>query len=301
MTMLLEEHDMSIADCLRECGGQVRTVAASRWEFELQGEVPLRVTAWLDKEWLRLCAPLSPRSASRPAPETLYQMLAYNAHLAAAKFTLADDPVLPCVSADVLTGEEGGELGTRVARVCDSFHKAARAFARGPLREGCCNQAERTPEAEELSEELSPELAALCKGTGWPMAQRAADCLVFELDVAGSFYQAVARSSGANGLRLAVDLGGEPELDGARRRALSVVLLHAAHCVRMARPTVRTLDGMTAYGWEVVLDHVGSVRDVEHALAALSVACRLCGREVLALEQDDCLARSYLALRGWRV
>ena len=62
------------------------------------------------------------------------------------------------------------------------------------------------------------------------------------------------------------------------RHALNVMLLHACHFLRMARATTRNADGTTVYGWEVALDRAASVREAEHALAALSLACRLSAR-----------------------
>jgi hypothetical protein len=230
-------------------------------------------------------------------------MLACNAELApAAKFTLAADAVVPCLAAELRLGEEEADvddLAARIAAVCDGFSRAVLVFSGGcqlassPAAAGPFRPGGETPG------ELSAELAALCKEVGWPLAQRAANYVVFELDVPGSFYQAVARPRGPSGLQLGVDLASAPDVSGARQQALDVLLLHASHCVRTARATVRTASGVTAYGWEVLLDRVANSRELEYVLGALSVACRLSAREVSAFQQDDCLSRSYLKLRGW--
>ena len=80
---------------------------------------------------------------------------------------------------------------------------------------------------------------------------------------------------------------------------MGVLLLHASHFLRMVRAAARAAEAGTVYGWEVVLDPEAGAPELQHALAALSVACRLSAREVPALEQDDGLARRYLTLRGW--
>ena len=298
MSTLLQEHEASVADCLQQCADTVRAVGGNRWEFALRSAVPLQVTACLEGEWLRWCAPLSLPSASRPGPAVLQRMLACNGNLAAAvKFTLAAAPPLPCLAAEVPLGVEEADLrdlAPRIAGLCDGFSRAVQKFAGGQL-EGSPAEA---VQAGDSSEELSSELAALCKETGWPMAERAAHYVVFELDVAGAFYQAVARSWQA-GLRLEVELVNASGVGGDKQQALNVLLLHASHSVRMARATARASDDVTAYGWEVLLDRVANARELDHALAALSVACRLSGREACAFQQDDYLARSYLMFRGW--
>ena len=139
----------------------------------------------------------------------------------------------------------------------------------------------------------------LCKEAGWPLTERAGNRVAVELDVPGCFCQALVQPRGRKGLHVGVQLACAPSSDAASRHAVNVLLLHACHFVRMARATARTGDGATAYGWEVSLDRVAGVREVEHALAALSVACRLSACEVSLFQQDESLARRYLMLRGW--
>ena len=55
---------------------------------------------------------LSLSTGKRPGAEVLQRMLACNADLpGTAKFTLADDPPLPCLSAEILLGGEETDLG----------------------------------------------------------------------------------------------------------------------------------------------------------------------------------------------
>ncbi len=300
MTTLLQEYEAPIADFLEQYATGVRALGDAGWEFTLPGEVPLLVTARLKKGWLRLCSPLSVPSSSRPTPEILDRMLAQNIKLCGgAKFTLADDPPLPCLAAEILLDEEQSDLGVKIARACDGFGQALQEFAgerRG--RESHAEDAPATCDKEE-ADELALDLAALCKETGWPLVQRAGDQVAVELDVAGCFCQALVQSRGQKGLHLGVDMARAPSSGVTSRHALNVMLLHACHFLRMARATARNADGATVYGWEVALDRAASVREAEHALAALSLACRLSAREVAMFQQDESLARRYLMLRGW--
>ena len=131
-TLLREACEMSIADCLQQHAEAVRAVDGAGWEFTLRGEVPLPVTARLKNGWLRMRAPLGVQSSSRPAPEILARMLEQNAELAGgAKFALADDPLVPCLAADILLDEEETALGPKISRVCDGFSQALQEFAGG--------------------------------------------------------------------------------------------------------------------------------------------------------------------------
>jgi hypothetical protein len=296
MTTLLREYDVPIADCLEQCAKAVRAIDGAGWEFELRGEVPLPVTVRLKKGWLRLCSPLSAPSASRPAPEVLDRMLAQNVELAGgAKFTLADDPPLPCLSAELLLAEEESDFGAKISRACDGFSQALQEFTGGEHSSKAHAEDAQAAQAGELAFDLM----ALCKETGWPAAERAGHQVAVELDVPGCFCQALVQSRGQRGLHLGVDMASTPFISATSRHALNVMLLHACHFLRMARATTRTADGATAYGWEVSLDHVAAARELEYALAALSVACRLSAREVSLFQQDESLARRYLVLRGW--
>ncbi len=294
-----QEYETPVADCLEQCATGIRAID-SGWECTLRGEVPLLVTARLKNHWLRLCSSLSGQSSSRPTPEILDRMLAQNVKLAGgAKFTLAEDPPLPCLSAEILLDDEPSDLGVKISRACDGFSQALQEFAGGPNR--------REPDAEpaqadcnkEESDELAADLAALCKETGWPLARRAGDQLAVDLDVPGGFYQALVQSRGQKGLHLGVDIMSAPSIGAASRYAVNVLLLHACQFLRMARATTRTADGAAVYGWEISLDRVASVREAEYALAALSLACRLSAREVVMFQQDETFARRYLVLRGW--
>ena len=200
------EYETPVADCLEQCATGIRAID-SGWECTLRGEVPLLVTARLKNHWLRLCSSLSGQSSSRPTPEILDRMLAQNVKLAGgAKFTLAEDPPLPCLSAEILLDDEPSDLGVKISRACDGFSQALQEFAGGPNR--------REPDAEpaqadcnkEESDELAADLAALCKETGWPLARRAGDQVAVDLDVPGGFYQALVQSRGQKGLHLGVDI-----------------------------------------------------------------------------------------------
>jgi hypothetical protein len=299
MNGLVEPCEMRIADFLEQCAGDVRAAGQDRWRFALSGTVSLSVTARRNKEWLWLRAPLA-RSARRLSPELIDRLLGQNRELAGgAKFTLADDPPRLYVSAEIPLDEEDADLGARLAEVCEAFRQAAQSLANGQRAGDAAPLGAHIEGGEGPTPALDRRRLALCEQTGWPLARRAGDQVAIELDAPGLYCQAMAETKGERGLHLGVDLASGPPSGDAGRHALNVFLLHASHVVRMARATARTVGGATVYGWEVSLDRVAGAAEVQHALSALSVACRLSVREVEALKQDETTARSYLVLRGW--
>ena len=82
------------------------------------------------------------------------------------------------------------------------------------------------------------------------------------------------------------------------RQALGVLLLTACGLVRFARAAVEEKGGQALARFEVRFSTAPSALELTHALAALSVACRLCAQEAKAL-QDEEIAGKYLAIRGW--
>ena len=88
-------------------------------------------------------------------------------------------------------------------------------------------------------------------------------------------------------------------MDQPCRQALAVALLTICGIIRMARATARENDGQAAARFEVVFSNAPCSGELVHALAALSVACRLCGKEVKVLQEEEEVAREYLAVRGW--
>jgi hypothetical protein len=81
-------------------------------------------------------------------------------------------------------------------------------------------------------------------------------------------------------------------------RATEVLLLAACGAVRLARAWLSAAGDTPVVGWEAGLPPKPGPRQLDHALTALSAACRLTVREIEALA-DEALAERYLALRGF--
>jgi hypothetical protein len=64
----------------------------------------------------------------------------------------------------------------------------------------------------------------------------------------------------------------------------------------MARVCAVEADGQTSFGLQVGLPVAPAMEEIDHALAALSIAHRMCAREANVL-LNDAAARCYLAAR----
>ena len=121
--------------------------------------------------------------------------------------------------------------------------------------------------------------------------------MVFDLSAREGFYQAIARKRSRRGLSVSVDLATGSDRSPISQRALSLLLLKASHCVRGVRAAVETHAGASEIRFETVYPTQPALIEFEHTLAALAVACDLCGAETAAL-QDEAIAESYLRFQG---
>ena len=89
---------------------------------------------------------------------------------------------------------------------------------------------------------------------------------------------------------------GVPEADC--RKALGALILTANAELMMARAGARQEGGRLETYLEATTAPDACGRELAHALAALSVGCRLCARPARALMEPQ-IARHYLRVRGW--
>src|SRR5262249_11169728 len=267
---------------------------SGRWKFGLDfGGGTLQATAQLDEDWLLLAAPLRDLRKEESPAQRVEELLRLNAGLlGGAKFTLDAGRPVARLAAEIPLGEDI-DLASRILLACVGFERAAARFYRVEAED----QASSNPEdaAGVRPTDTSCDLARLCREAGWAFTERAAGVAV-TLDVPHGFYQALLRG-GAEGVSAAVELTAHETIPSPCRQALGVFLLGASGAFRFARAAVGDGGGLAAR-LEVVLDGSPTATELAHALSALSVACRLCAREVRALE-DEGVAREFLAVRGW--
>ncbi len=98
------------------------------------------------------------------------------------------------------------------------------------------------------------------------------------------------------GLLLSVELGFVPTGANGSRHAIPVFLLTIGRALRMARASATESDGGWSFGFRVCLPPAPLPEELDHGLAALSLAHRMAAREASVL-LDETAAACYLAAR----
>jgi hypothetical protein len=100
-----------------------------------------------------------------------------------------------------------------------------------------------------------------------------------------------------HGLLLSVELGRVESAAVSAREAIAVFLLTAGGALRMARACALKKDDGWSFGFNVCLPSAPTPQEIDHGLAALSIAHQSAARETRAL-LDEPTARRYLAARA---
>ena len=183
----------------------------------------------------------------------------------------------------------GSEKATFLDLTADDFQAAWQSLETG-----------RDPEigATEGVEELDrSELVDGCTNAGWKINEQADGPLRIELADPSGFYQAEYLGEGS-GTRFSVPIASAQTPSEESLNAIALTLLRTGAMTRLLRPAIeRSTDSIVAL-LEVRLGSNPSAEALDDSLSALSLAVRLCGREVQALA-DPVLARTYLEIAGW--
>ena len=145
----------------------------------------------------------------------------------------------------------------------------------------------------------TPGLLKTCEESGWTCNEQPSGRLVIDLDVPGWFHQAVVEIEASGRVTISTELSScDGNTPSKCRQALGLLLLQACGVVRMARAAAHVSNGQTTARFEVAFDSSPSATEMEHGLAALSMACRLCAQEADLIGSDERIAREYLARWG---
>ena len=290
MTDTRDMRAIAVAGALEKCSPSVEQVAHEGWAFALSNGANLRATARIDDGWLLLDAPLSESRVKNHQPP-LWKLLGWNAALVGgAKFALPAEESVVRLRAE-LPFDDDVNLTRRIVQACAGLKMASARFHRtdgaGDDADGCA--------ATFAAENPASDLAGVCRESGWAFIERGSGILAVDLDVPGTFQQALVEADAQRGVAVSVALtaGTEPPVPPCRE-ALGLLLLRSSAVVRMARAAVETGEGGTAARFEVVFADTPCAAELAHAFAALSVACRLASHETAVLARDERIARAYL-------
>ena len=272
---------------LQACVGAVSERGPRTWDAEIRNGSVLKLSARMEERWLVIDAHL--RSYRTPKADRLWETLTLNGAIRGGARLLPSSKASVGARAEIPL-DRGVPLEARVLEACLGIQDASAKLKKKSA----------TTEADSPAhpDESGRDLPSLLHEAGWPFVERAAGTLVVNLDVPGSFHQAMVTKEPRGGVRLSVELVAKASLPPVRRRALALLLLITSASVRMARPAAEQ-DGAAAAIWfEVIFGSSPCPAEIAHALSSLSVACRTCAREASALHLDDELARTYLSVRG---
>lgn len=294
--------EIELLEALRNGGAVVERTAPSRWALMLGNGVEEVGSAVLNDEWLELklaLGALAGGTAPGVSAGGAWEILRWNAGLAGlGRFAL--DGAGIDLRADIPLGELGEER-TPIERVNQTCAELLRglAIARGggadPSKRGAMRG--DTGECAPTDEVTECELPRLCAESGWEFTSRHGGMLAVTLDVPESFLQAHLEIRKGKGVLASVEIhnGEESDLLPVCRDALAVMLARTAAAVRMVRPVAVESEGGIVLRLEVAYGSPPSPTELSHALSALSVGCRLAGREARAL-RDERLAAGYLSV-----
>jgi hypothetical protein len=139
-----------------------------------------------------------------------------------------------------------------------------------------------------------PEL--LCE-TGWPCTERGPND--FSVDLGADSTPPARISTNEKGIDFSVEVVRCPSAAEVTRQALAIFLLTASGTLRLARAHAVEDGDQQRFGFQVCLPPAPTTDELDHALAALSIAYRACAREANAL-LDDAAARCYLGVRDFQ-
>lgn len=287
----------TIHEALAKATAAVEQVGVSRWSFTLSNGKPLKATGRIEDGWFLLDAALHTGKKRRPiARARVWELLCCNASIPwGGKFALSPGGRSIRLRAEIPMLDDEVDLAARIGNVCAGLKAALRMFRRKKTARHARSLA---PRADVCRAEDKVDLPGLLTESGWPFAERSGGALTVELDVPDAFYQATVQEQKHQGVRASVELAAADSWPKECRLALGVLLLTACGIVRMARGRAEEAEGRTAVGFEALLGRPTCAAELAQALSALSVICRLCGREAQAL-QERLVAREYLAVRGW--
>ena len=118
-----------------------------------------------------------------------------------------------------------------------------------------------------------------------------------ELETHDDYFQAELVTGIEGATRIGFSLPVEPSESCACKFATAVLLLRTCRAVRGVRATWNSCEQNDPYRFESAWAELPTPSDLNHALAGLSLAARLCSAETQALQQES-IANSFLVLQG---
>jgi hypothetical protein len=267
---------------LDRCFEQVKQDGPWRWQCVAQNGARLPMEASLGEGFLHLACDVG------AGADRLERALFGNDSLAGGvKFALDAKSHRLDMRADIAVVDEA-QLCRRIRCALDGFHHGVRILK--PV------ESDGVPVAEHGAEGSVAGVAELLRESAWTCTERGPGDLSVELD-AESLPPARIHAAGA-GLAVNVELARLNATTGAARQSLAVFLLTATGALRLVRAYGVQRGEQEIFGLQVGVPSAPVMEEIDHSLAALSLAYRVCAREANLL-LNETAARCYLAARDF--
>jgi hypothetical protein len=286
------ERASPIDELLRTHVEEVELVAPMHWQVSVRSNGTVHPgQIRLEEDWLVFDG--SALDAGEPAPLDAWKLLHVNSRLEGpAKFASVAGKESPRLIAEIPLDEEielPDVLQWMLRCVASGLRSNTDVLAQRPLMQPVHSMSTRSPQ----------ELRALCSATGWPSTEKQDGGIAVELPTRRGVYSAIVRDGNGHGTHVSVPIASCGSLSDRSRHALSLLLLDACGLLRLARAAVHDAGDEAVAAFEVRLRSAPVAAELVHALAAVSVACDLCGPEAQALGHAA-TASHYLEARGQR-
>lgn len=267
---------------LSKCTDELRLERPWRWRSVVQNGTRLPIAATLNEDFLHLdCQP----DVSRTTAYTIERAILHNRTVGGGvKLALNDSSQALHMATDILVRDEK-QLLDRFRWALDGFHDGCDLLAQ-PLFDPRPTQEHRNVGGINLAD--------LMNESSWRLTERGPGEFTTELD---------SRSSPSARLRattrevtLTAEFLRTNTVADCSKRAIALFLLTASSSLRLARAYGTETEGTWTCGMMVSLPAVPAIEEIDHGLAALSVAHRICAREANVL-LDEAAARCYLTVR----
>jgi hypothetical protein len=272
-----------IVRILWECAGVVDCIGPSEWR--LIGDDASAIRVRIENGWLVLRKPIPSRVDG--ADVRPWEVLSPNAELSGS------------VKRSLVPSERVVELGAEIPLDGDVDVRVRQACRLMRGKETARFEDDAT-ETSAKSGDASADLEQVCADAGWPFTTRPDGSLAVELRAPDAY--GVARVEGrANGaVRVSIDVVNEGDAPSpVCQAALAALMVGVNDVVRFVRVVAPPSEDKTNFRIEVVFVTPPSATELDHALAALSVAWGMCSSETEVLLRDEVVARAYLERSPW--
>lgn len=297
---ILQTSEPSISEVLSACGARsVKPLGTNRWQLSFVNEKTVSVLVVADEEWLTLEVQMPATRKCQVSLDQLGRCLEWNGTLpGGVRFALLPHDRCPRIQTEFPL--EQGVCSVEILRLAGlglttAFHRFMDHVETGdPDRLGLA--AKKT---ETVVNSCDCDLEEMCVSAGWKCTGRPSERLAVELETPGDTTYAIVERRG-QGVAASVELTHSESLGQKSHHAEALMLLTTCGLVRMIRATAfKKADERMTLGYEVVMTPIPTAGQFSQGLAALSVACHLCGHQETEAMMEESLAERYLTVRGW--